>query len=164
MYERVDFAVRFGGGESYLGAGVMAMNVTNALWTLGATLSMRIVLSDHPNLESGFWQMLTFLVLIAAPLHIGGVYLGRLMMRKTDRFRVLGIGAIASGLWATFVWSRFGSDAPFTDLYRGQPVGQIMVLLLIASGYTIQTIALTIGALAARKRFTGATNLKFGPF
>jgi eukaryotic-like serine/threonine-protein kinase len=150
--EKLDFAVRMGGLDILLGRFVMAMNVTNALWTFLGLLCLKYQLPDHPSVIAGFWNMLTFLIFGATPMHVGAFLLGRSMTRRTRRSMPLVIGAVGSGLWACYMAAAVVSGSEFSPLYREELVGQVMVLTLIGAGYTVQAFALAAGAWAARYR------------
>ncbi|QDT09670.1 serine/threonine protein kinase [Planctomycetes bacterium K23_9] len=156
ILEKADFAIRLGGWESRLGRTVIAMNATNAIWTFVSTLLMRVRLADNPNIVAGFSEMLWFLAIFAAPLHLMGLYLGWVMTKRTKHVGRLATGAVISAIWAIYLWGVlwFGSEQSYMTIYHGQSVAQLMVFLLIATGYTIQSISLAIGSWAAKSRLS----------
>ncbi len=158
--ERFDFNLRFHGYEQQLGRLVISMNIINAVWTLLVTFLLRWVLRDHPNILSGFWPMLSFLIFVATPIHVTGIKLGQLMVSQKGNWLWLAAGAIGSGIWDVYLWvitlSSGGSNTSlqgsFMKLYEGSPMAQLMVFCLIALGFAVQTICLSLGAWCASKR------------
>ncbi len=149
LWERLDFAIRFGEWESRLGLTVISLNAGSILWAVIGSLAIGNRFPNDANVMEGISQLLIFLFLIALPVHSLGMWAGAIMMRRTTRFKTLGIGTLLSGMWAIDLWLNFRSDEVFLIIYRDQGYVQIMVFLLLASSFTLQTLCLVAGTWAS---------------
>lgn len=151
-WERIDFAIRYGDWETRLGLGVIAINTTSYIWALAGAFLIQSRFRLDGNVIEGIGELFAFLVFLALPIHVFGVYLGWLMTRRTKFVRRLTAGAIGSGLWAINNWYGLSSDQAFLRIYEDQGYTQVMVLLLLSSAFALQSFFLAVGAWAARCR------------
>jgi len=154
LWERVDFAIRFGPWESRLGLSLIASNATIFAWSTMGALAVAWKFSDDPNVTEGFSQLIAFLLVIPLPHHCAGMYLGRLMTQRTQHFSLLTIGALVSAIWAFGLWYIAQGEPVPMRIYQNQGFAQVMVFSMVAIAFTFQTLCLTAGAWAAycRKR------------
>ncbi len=151
-WEHIDFAIRYGDWETRLGLGVIAINTTSYFWALAGAFLIYARFPLDWNVTQGIGELLAFLVFLALPIHLLGVYLGWLMTKRTKGFRLLTAGAIGSGLWAAHNGYGLSSDQVFLRIYENQGYTQVMVLLLLSTAFTLQSLFLAIGAWAAHSR------------
>lgn len=152
LWERIDFAIRFGEWESRLGFVVIALNAASILWAVIGSLTIGSRFPSDPNVIAGISQLLTFLGLVAFPIHSLGMYAGWVMTKRTPYTKRLAFGTLISFIWAVDLWINFRSEEVFLRIYRDQGYVQIMVFLLLASAFTIQTICLAAGTWASHCR------------
>jgi len=152
IWERIDFAIRFGEWENRLGLAVIAINASSILWAVVGALTIGARFANDPNVVAGLSQLLTFLGVVAFPIHSLGVYAGWLMTKRSIYVGRLTAGTIISFLWAVDLWINFTSDQAFLLIYKDQGYVQIMVFLFLAAGFTIQTLCLAGGTWAAYRR------------
>ena len=149
LWERIDFAIRFGDWEARLGWGVIAINATSIIWAEVGAVMIRMRFPGDANVSAGINELLLFLGFIALPTHLLGIYMGWLLTKRTMYFKRLIFGVIVGGFWTIDLWKNFFSDEIFLRIYQGQAYTQTMVFLLLGVGFLTQTIFLALGAWAA---------------
>ncbi|WP_442506480.1 serine/threonine protein kinase [Novipirellula sp. SH528] len=151
-WNKVAFAIRYGDWEPRLGWAVIAINVVTFAWAFAGAVWVGFRFPEQPNISLGFWQLLGFLCGVALPVHTLGVLAGWSMIRRTGSVRTLGIMTLGSALWTAQHWRLILSDEVPMKIYEGQEIAFIMVFLLIAISFTIQTLFLAVGFWTARSR------------
>lgn len=131
---------------------MIAINAFSILWAVVGSLAIGSRFADAPNVVDGLPQLLTFLGVVAFPIHSLGMYAGWLMTKRSIDVRRLIGGTIISFLWAVDLWFNFTSDQVLLRIYKDQGYVQIMVFLLLACGFTLQTMGLAGGSWAAYRR------------
>jgi eukaryotic-like serine/threonine-protein kinase len=152
LWERFDFALRFGDWEPRLGLALIAMNLACFAWTVaGAVVIVRQFPNDQ-NVVEGFNELFAFLGLIATPAHAAGAFAGWKMLKQRQRSRAFLLGTVVCALWTSYLWFVYSSGKPFLRVYTNQGYTQWMVFLLIGAGFTVQTLFLAIGTWTAYRR------------
>ncbi len=149
LWERIDFGIRFGDWEPRLGWGIIAVNALLFCWAFGGALVVGTRFSADPSVTKGFGEWLAFLTFFALPLHSLGAVLGWTIVKRTTRDRLLLVAAILSALWTVYLWFVFQDERPFLSIYENQGYAQVMAFMLIALGFSLQSLFLAAGAWAA---------------
>ncbi len=152
VYETLRYMVRHGTAELTLGVMIITINLTIYLWSLVSAFVVGRDFLAMLQTSPEFRELLLFLLCIALPTHLVGIYSGWLMTRRTTHYRQLTAGLIFSAAWLFPLWRGVFSNRSFLSFYEGRELTQSVVFLLIAGGFTVQTTFLTVGAWCARQR------------
>lgn len=156
IWERVDFAVRFGEWEVRLGWAAIVLNIATIVWAAVGATALGIRFGSDPEIADGLGQLAIFIAFVALPIHCLGAYAGWIMIRKTSFYRRLAFTTLACGIWSVASWHNFFSDRLPLRIYDNQGFTQIMVFLMIASVFSLQTLIFGLGMWAAKRRSMAA--------
>lgn len=152
LVDKLVYSLRYGAGESFLGTVIITLNVTIFSWSLMSSIIVGRDFYELSSVTQEFGELLLFLFLVALPTHLVGIYLGWLMLQRTQRYRQLLAGLLFSVIWTVPQWQSVFSGRTFLSFYEGRELTQSVVFLLIAGGFTVQAGCLAIGAWIARWR------------